>query len=56
MAGPLTSWSFKPTDLTPHVIAGTPTIERLEQDLERMLQELIQHYKTVNHQRSDVSK
>lgn len=45
---PLTSWSFKPIDLTPHVIVGAPTVERLEQDLDRMLKELIQHYKAVN--------
>lgn len=46
---PLMSWFFKGPDLVPHVIAGAPTLERLEQDLDKMVADLITHYKAVNH-------
>ena len=46
---PLISWFFKGPDLVPHVVVGAPTVERLEQDLDKMLADLIVHYKAVNH-------
>ena len=46
---PLMSWFMKPFDLVPHVITEAPTLERLEQDLDKMVADLIQHYKAVNH-------
>ena len=46
---PLMSWFMKDSDLVPHVIKGRPSVERLEEDLDNLLSELIKHYEAVNH-------
>lgn len=46
---PLMSWFMKDFELVPSVIAGPPSLERLEQDLDKLMADLIQHYKVVNH-------
>jgi hypothetical protein len=46
---PMTSWFLKDSDLVKRVIKGPPSLERLEQDLDRLMADVIQHYKVVNH-------